>query len=258
MTDHQTEQVRAWIGHTAVDANGDKVGTIEDVYQDDRDSGPEWFAISSGFFGTKLSFAPVHGSTADGDQLVLPWTKDQIKNSPQFESNDDIDGADDLYGHYNMSYDDDTSVTDRAIDMTPRDTADDDAMTRSEEEVDISTRQREVGRARLRKWVETENVQVTVPVRKEVARLVTEPITDAHRDRALDGPDITESEYDVVLHEEEVVVDKKVVAKERVRLETDTIEDQRVVEEQVRKERIEMDSDGQANTRTDAGRFDER
>jgi stress response protein YsnF len=229
-TEYRAAEIRAWIGHTAVDINGDKVGTIEDVYEDDRGSGPEWFCISSGWFGNKRSFAPVSGSTADGDKLVLPWTKQQIKEGPHFEP-DQIDDGDSLYSHYGYAYEDD----DR--------TGDDDAMTRSEEEVNVSTRQREAGRARLRKWVETEDVNVTVPVRREVARLVTEPITDSNIDRALDGPEIRENEHDVVLHQEEVVVDKKVVPKERVRLETDTVEDEEVVDEQVRKERIGMESD---------------
>ena len=241
---YQADQLRGWIGYTAVDINGDKVGKVEDVYEDDRGSGPEWFAISTGLFGTKRSFAPVAGATADGDQLVLPWTKDQIKDGPIFDDGD-IDDGEQIYGHYGYSYDDpnDTATANANVDRQSGDSA----MTRSEEEVDVTTRTREAGRARLRKWIETENVQVTVPVRREVARLVTEPITDANRGAAMSGADITENEYDVVLNEEEVVVDKKVVPKERVRLETDVVEDQRVVEEQVRKERIAMDGNTTAS-----------
>lgn len=237
---YDASSIRQWIGYTAYDVNGDKVGKIEDIYEDDQGSGPEWFAISSGWFGTKQSFAPVQGSTADGDRLILPWTKDQIKEGPHFDAGD-IDDGDSLYNHYGYAYGD-TDTYDN------REGGNDDAMTRSEEEVEVSTRSRATGRARLRKWVETENVQVTVPVRREVARLVTEPINDSNIDRALDGPEIRENEFDVVLHEEEVVVDKKVVPKERVRLETDTIEDEEVVDEQVRKERIAMEGDTSGTT----------
>jgi uncharacterized protein (TIGR02271 family) len=103
--------------------------------------------------------------------------------------------------------------------------------------------ERAVGRARLRNRVETEQVNVTVPVRLEVARLVTEPIDERNIDRALDGPDITENEHHVVLHEEQIEVQKTVVPKGRVRLETDTVEEQREVSERVRRERIAMDQD---------------
>ena len=256
MSNYQTEQVRAWIGHTAYGSDGEKIGKIEDVYEDHAGSGPEWFAISTGWFGTKQTFAPVSGATADGDRLMLPYTKDQLRDAPNWDttgSMDDFD-ADRLYGHYGFEYDTGTT-TGTTTGMTTG-TADmgrgtDDAMTRSEEELEVGKVQREAGRARLRKWVETEQRTVTVPVRREVARLVTEPITDANVDQAMSGTEIRENEFDVVLHEEEVVVDKKVVPKERVRLETDSVQDERVIEESVRKERIAMESDGTGRSGTD-------
>ena len=57
-------------------------------------------------------------------------------------------------------------------------------MTRSEEELTVGTRQREAGRARLRKYVVTEMVTKTVPVKREEVRIEREPITDANRDQA--------------------------------------------------------------------------
>jgi len=253
MSTYETDQVRAWIGHTAYGSDGEKIGKVEDVYEDHVGSGPEWFAISTGWFGSKQTFAPVSGATADGDRLILPYTKDELRNAPSHDTSsmDDFE-SDRLYGHYGMAWEEPTTTT--TTGTATRATANvdtsraDDAMTRSEEELDVSKVQREAGRARLRKWVETEQKTVTVPVRREVARLVTEPITDANIDRALDGPEIRENEFDVVLHEEEVVVDKKVVPKERVRLETDSVESERVVEESVRKERIAMDNDGTGRT----------
>jgi uncharacterized protein (TIGR02271 family) len=119
----------------------------------------------------------------------------------------------------------------------------DDAMTRSEEELAVGTERRETGRARLRKWVETEQVQETVPVQREEVRIEREPITDANADRALDGPEISEEEHEVVLHEEEPVIEKRTVPKERVRLEKDVHTGERTVSDEVRKERIETEGD---------------
>ena len=116
-------------------------------------------------------------------------------------------------------------------------------MTRAEEEVSVAKRSREAGRARLRKWVETERVQETVPVHRERARVVTEPITDANLGQATSGPDLTESEHEVVLHEEDVDVQKRVVPKERVRLETETTTEEVPVDAEVRKERIDYDDE---------------
>jgi uncharacterized protein (TIGR02271 family) len=116
-------------------------------------------------------------------------------------------------------------------------------MTRSEEQVHAGTEKVTAGKARLRKWVETEDVNVTVPVAKEKARLETEPITEANRDSALAGPDISEDEHEVTLTEERPVVAKETVPVERVKLSKDTEQSEAQVSEQVRKERIEAEGD---------------
>jgi uncharacterized protein (TIGR02271 family) len=119
----------------------------------------------------------------------------------------------------------------------------DEAMTRSEESLQVGTTTQETGRVRLRKYVTTEQETHTVPVRKEKAVLEREPITDANVGEATSGPDISEEEHEVVLSEEEVVVDKQVVPKERVRLGKETVTTDQEVTEEVRKERIETDGD---------------
>jgi uncharacterized protein (TIGR02271 family) len=120
----------------------------------------------------------------------------------------------------------------------------DDAMTRSEERLNVGTQKVQTGRARLRKYVTTEQQTVTVPVSREEVRVEREPITDANVDEAMDGPAISDEEHEVVLHDEQPVVEKNVVAKERVRLDKDTVADDVEVSEQVRKERIEADGEG--------------
>src|SRR5215218_4312642 len=126
----------------------------------------------------------------------------------------------------------------------------DEAMTRSEEELRVGTETRERGRVRLRKYVTTEEVTQTVPVQREEVRLEREPVTDANLDAATSGPDISEAEHEVVLREERPVVDKEVVPRERVRLDTDTVTEERQVGEEVRKEQIEVD-EGDTDVRDD-------
>ena len=116
-------------------------------------------------------------------------------------------------------------------------------MTRSEEELRIGTTRRETGRARLRKFIVTENVQQTVPVQREEVRVEREPITDANMPAAMDGPALSEEEHEVTLQSEQVVVDKDVVPKERVRLDKDVVTEQQTVNETVRGERIEVEGD---------------
>jgi len=91
--------------------------------------------------------------------------------------------------------------------------------------------------------VTTEQQTVTVPVQREEVRVEHEPTTDANLDAATSGPAISEEEHEVTLHQEEVVVDKRAVPKERVRLDTETITDERQIAEEVRKDHIQVDSD---------------
>lgn len=118
----------------------------------------------------------------------------------------------------------------------------DGAITRSEEELRIGLERRERARVRLRKYVVTEEVTKTVPVRREVLRVEREPINDSSRPGALPESDISEEEQEILLYEEEPIVEKRVVPKERVRLHTDVVEGQREISEKLRKERIETNT----------------
>ena len=107
----------------------------------------------------------------------------------------------------------------------------------------VATERVATGKARLRKYIVTENQTVTVPVSREEIRLEREPITDANIGNALDGPTISEEEHEVVLHAERPVVAKEAIPVERVRLDTETVTEQQTVSDQVRKEQVELDTD---------------
>ncbi len=126
-------------------------------------------------------------------------------------------------------------------------------MTRSEERLHVGTETVQAGRARLRKYVVTENVTTTVPVSHEEVRVEREPITDANRDAALSGPDISEEQHEVTLSAERPVVQKEAVPVERVRLGTETVTEQHEVSEQVRKEQIDEPEVGSDQTGRDRG-----
>ncbi len=250
---HTHTDIQQWRGAKAVDANGDKVGTIDEVYLDRRSEEPEWITVSTGLFGTRTSFVPVTDADFRDGEVHLAHTKDQVKDAPNVDADGALSVEEErrLYEHYGRSdYGDgggsDTRSGDEADTIVGRDTSGpttDDAMTRSEEELRVGTAEREAGRARLKKYVVEEEVTETVPVRREEVRVEREPITDANRDTALDGPEISEEEHEVTLHAEEAVVEKRAVPKERVRLETDVVTEEETVSDTVRKERIDTDAD---------------
>jgi uncharacterized protein (TIGR02271 family) len=264
------DTVQSWQGRTMVDPAGDKLGTIDAIYLDDETGQPEWATVTSGLFAAKAAFVPLAQAQPMGDSVQVPYDKQQVKNAPTMRADGSLsqDEEAELYRHYGLEYSEHRSdsglpagtgqdvdprdrdrdgvyddVQDRAVGRDTSGPTTDDAMTRSEEELRVGTTQRERGRARLRKYVVTETQQVTVPVQREEVRVEREPITDANRDAATSGPAISEEEHEVVLREEQVVVDKRAVPKERVRLDTETVTDERQVAEEVRKEQIEVQGD---------------
>jgi uncharacterized protein (TIGR02271 family) len=254
----QMTEAYDWRGREVIDADGDKVGTLEELFRDEETQEPEWAVIKTGMFGTKLSFVPLQGAAPAGEDVRVQFSKAQIKDSPRIDDSDGQLSQEEearLYEHYGMSYSERRSdsglpegngKTGGGRGPVGRDTSGpttDDAMTRSEEELRVGKMDRERGRARLRKYVVTEQVQQTVPVRREEVRLEREPITDENVDQALGGPEISEEEHEVVLHEEQPVVEKRTVPKERVRMDKDAVTDEAQVSEEVRKERIEAEGD---------------
>jgi uncharacterized protein (TIGR02271 family) len=261
MATFQKDQILQFRGKSLSDADGGKIGSIEEIYLDAETDAPEWALINTGLFGSKSTFVPLRDASEVDGTLRVPFEKAAVKDAPKIDPDGQLSQREEreLYRHYGMEYSEARSdsglpeggsATGRAgRDETGGDVSGpetDDAMTRSEEELRVGTTERETGRVRLRKYVVTDHVEQTVPVRREEVRVEREPITDANAGAALDGPAISEEEHEVVLHEEEVVVDKRAVPKERVRLDKGTVTDQREVSETVRKEEVEvLDAEGQ-------------
>ncbi|TQM38999.1 DUF2382 domain-containing protein [Pseudonocardia cypriaca] len=219
--------------------DGGKLGSVEAVYYDRETDSPEWVSVRSGLFGTHVSIVPLQRAAFDGRELRVPYDKDALRSAPHHDPGHELSPQDeeDLFRHYGMAYDG------RGRDGDGR-THDGDAMTRSEERLRVGTETHETGRARLRKRVVTEHQQVSVPVAREELRVEREPITGANRDDAYSGPEISESEHEVTLHEERPVVHTETVPTERVRLTTETKRDTEQVGRDVRHEEIELDEDG--------------
>jgi hypothetical protein len=177
-----------------------------------------WVTVKTGLFGTSESFVPLDSATQNGNDIVVPHTKDKVKDAPRVAPD----------GHLEPEKKTSSIPTTNApaalpiqarigppVIRTPPTTRPragpsggtpqvlprDDAMTRSEERLNVGTEKQETSRARLRKYVVTENVTTTVPIQREEVRIEREPITDANIGEAMDGPAISEEEHEVILHQ---------------------------------------------------------
>ena len=301
-------EVSASIGSTAYDANGQKIGTVEHFYVDDRTGAPTWVAVTTGLFGTRQSVVPaVDASFADG-RLSLPVAVDAVKSAPHL-TGDHLTPADEeeLRRHYGAQ----DGVRAEAQDGVPGQARDDEladyrdtvrrdeapaaapaggsptveipaeaplpaaaphdgGMTRSEEQLVVGTERVATTRARLVKYVVTEEVQITVPIRREEIRVEEVPIdavdggigeslltpADAYGQHSAAGSAMGDATgglpEEIVLHTERPVVSVEVVPRERVRLRTEVVQGQETVTGQVQREEIVVDetpSTGRVNPR---------
>ncbi len=257
-------------GVTVHDSDGGKIGKVSDVYLDQDTSRPEWAAVKTGMFGGHVSLVLLANASFDGEALKVPYSKDQVKNAPHQDPAQELSPAQEaeIFEHYGVPYGGETVTAQTGgqgkqtsgkqeagqqeagqrggpgQDTSGPNT--DKAMTRSEERLHVGTEQTHGGTARLRKYVVSEDVTKTVPVRHEEVRIEREPITDANRGEAMSGGELTEEEHEVNLRAEKPVVNKETVPVERVRLGTETVTEEQTVNETVRKEQIE-ESTGDKN-----------
>ncbi|MBV9381801.1 MAG: PRC and DUF2382 domain-containing protein [Streptosporangiaceae bacterium] len=232
-------------GAQVISREGEKIGKVEQVYQDSSTGRPEWVAVRTGWFGGHVSLVPLAAAEERDGQIAIPYDKEFVKNAPHQDPAGQFAEADEaqLFQYYGVPYAGQTAI---AADTAGEDGAAvggtaNDAMTRSEERIRVGTVTEPTGRVRLRKYVVTEQVQQTVPVSHEEVRIEREPVTEANIGAAMQGPDITEAEHEVTLHAERPVVEKYAEPVERVRLTKETIPGEETVSEEIRKERIEAE-----------------
>lgn len=220
----QMDQLQGMRGAPVYDASGDQIGKVEEIFVDDGSQRPEWIGLGTGFFGTKRVLVPVETASRHEDGLSVPYEKDHVKGAPDLDE-DHIDPATerDLYAYYGL---------------TGGDVAGDQSVTRHEEELAVGKQEVQEGRARLHKWVETEPVAMDVELQHETARVTRQPV-----DEPVGDAELGEESVDVPLKGERAVVQKQAVAKERVGLETDVETERETIQDEVRKERVEVEGD---------------
>ena len=237
-----TDQLVERQGTPVYSSEGEKIGSVEEIFVDEETNQPEWIGIGTGFFGTKRVLVPATGAEMGGDGFSVPYTKDHVKETPDIDS-DEISQETEakLYAHYGLGYSErrsDTGLPEGAPAERSGTATGEADIVRSEEELRVGKRQTESGRARVRKWVETEPVQAEVELRRETARVTREPIN-----QPVSGAELGEQEIDVTLRAEEPVVQKQTVAKERITVEKDIEVEHATVSDEVRKERVDVEGD---------------
>ena len=221
-------------GAPVYDDQGEKIGAVEEIFYDTESGQPEWVGIGTGFFGTKRVLVPVQSAELTEEGLRVPYPKDLVKDAPDIDSDEiSVETEQELYAHYQLAGRS-SSGSGRTSQGDPEDREE---VTRSEEELQVGKRAVEAGGVRLRKWVDTEPVEMDVELRRETARVTREEI-----DEPVDA-ELSDEDIEVPLRAEEAVAQKQVVAKERVAVEKDVKSERETVSDELRKERVDVEGD---------------
>jgi len=256
-------------GYEVYDQHYEKIGKVDDLFVDGSDR-PEYIGVKMGFLGTRSTLIPMELLRVNDErQLVqVAADKDKVKEGPTFDDDREITpeferqvhsyyglehaatGTEEhgAYGAYYTQGTERTTTGRTAPGTTDRtDLVEEDEvrMRRVEEELRAGTREREAGAVRVRKRVVTERRREEVPTRREEVHVERVPVVGEVAAEA----EIGEDEIVIPVTEEEVVVEKRPVAKEEIRIRKDVVEDTEVVEEDVRREEIDIDDEGARHRR---------
>ena len=160
------DTVLGWRGKTVRDRGGEKIGTLGDVYLDRETDKPAYAGVLTGLFKRSESIIPLRGIREEDDgDLRVPFEQDLVKAAPNLEPDAALTPEQEelLFTHYG--------------EQAERDKGDPfgDGLVRSEEEISIGKAEMAPAeRVRLRKVTVTENVEMTIPRRKEVIQLETD------------------------------------------------------------------------------------
>ncbi len=279
-TDRFTAIEDRFAGYEVYDQSGSKIGKVDDLFVNESDQ-PEYIGVKMGFLGTSSTLIPWEAVSSTDDEsraITVATDKETAKNGPAFDDDREItpEFEQQVYSYYGLSrssgsessgsygsyYSEESTdagtvgpgmsmgdtetgefrehaTADEGVNQSQGDDLEDEdelRVQRSEEELRAGTREREAGAINVRKRVVTDREQIEVPTRHEEVSVERVPVEGAATEA-----EIGDDEVVVPLTEEEVVVEKRPVAKEEVRIRKDVVEDTEVVEEDVRREEIDVD-----------------
>lgn len=242
---------------------GTLVGEVDALYYDLESGEPEWIRVRSGFPASRWALVPAKRARVMRDGVHVPYGAEQVNSAPD-ATGDEISEADEraYFEHYGLDYSTyerdtelaepamETAIEPAAADVTRRvDVAEGGSVTRSEEELLIGKRPVQAGRVRLRKWVETEPVAAEVELQRETVRVVRESV-----DAPVEGVELRDEEIEVPVYAEQPEVEKQTVARERIALEKDVETEVQTVADELRVERVEVETEGdRPDVRLDEG-----
>jgi len=268
--DRYTDSRYDFTAYTVYDVYYEKIGKVDGVFVGENDR-PEYIGVKVGFLGTKATLIPVEiVRVNDRRQLVeVAADKDAVNEAPTFSDDREITPEFErrVLGYYGVETaqvcvereapsayyagaagdewlglrsgerartgEDRLRVARVDVDLEygARGDEDEPGVQWDEEGLMTGTREREADSVRLRK-------RARVPENRQEVRAEPAPVEEG---TGAPEPGIVDDEIRVPVIEEEVVVERRPVVKEMLRIRKKVVEDEEVIEEDIRKEEIDID-----------------
>ena len=228
-----------WLGREIATSEGMRYGRLDELFVGQQTGEPEFGIVTvprAGAEGTKRVAVPMHSAALRDDVVVLPFDPARVKAAPEVQADVDSiapDAGARVRDYFGLGEDEPTAP------MPPLTPGAETVL--SEEQLDVTTEARAAERVRLRKQVVTEEVTVTVEVRREELVIEREPISRDSVAAADPAAFEDTAETVFVLHAEEPVIGRRVVPVERVKLRRDMVVENVDIREPVRKERADVE-----------------
>jgi hypothetical protein len=92
-------------GGIVVDVDGEKIGSVEQVFTSGDSGNPVFVTVRTGLFGMSESFAPLSGASLEESVIRVAFAKDTVKNGPRIDSDRGViteTQEQELYSYYGL------------------------------------------------------------------------------------------------------------------------------------------------------------
>src|SRR3954447_24815679 len=91
-------------GRTVYGSDGEKIGKIADLYDDDSGGAPVFATVHTGMFGSNTTFVPMTQAELRDNDVVVPYTKEHVKGAPSIQADAEVSPQEEqeIFAYYGL------------------------------------------------------------------------------------------------------------------------------------------------------------
>ena len=242
----KNQDLSRYIDHAVIDRNGNRVGTLQCLWSDHTGQ-PAYLGVKTGWLLGRTHVVPAYNAevSEQGQTIRLPYEEQRIKEAPSYDANAELNDAAEreVSSYYGLQSAQSARPATQARSTGANSPTEGTTVELTQEELKVGKRQVEYGAVRLRKIVRTETVNQPVELQRE--EIVIERVPATGKEPRQSGKAFSQEEIYIPLRREEPVVQKEARVTEEVRARKRTETERQTIQEQVRREDVQVERGGQ-------------